>query len=116
MGLPINIEDLISGLTVESERIEFKRGWNPEVVVHSMCAFANDFHNWGGGYIIIGIDEHDGQPILPPAGLQQNQIDPIQKEIIQLGHRISPNYFPITSPQVLEGQHILILWLSLIHI
>lgn len=110
MGLPINIEDLISGLTVESERIEFKRGWNPEVVVHSMCAFANDFHNWGGGYIIIGIDEHDGQPILPPAGLQQNQLDPIQKEIIQLGHRISPNYFPITSPQVLEGQHILILW------
>ena len=83
MPLPININDLINGHTVESERIEFKLGWNPEVIIHSMCAFANDFHNWGGGYIIIGIDEDQGQPILPAAGLQQNQLDPLQKEIVQ---------------------------------
>jgi len=75
-----------------------------------MCAFANDFHNWGGGYIIIGIDEDQGQPILPAAGLQQNQLDPLQKEIVQLCHRISPNYFPITTPYVLDGRHILVLW------
>lgn len=110
MALPINIEDLINGKTIESERIEFKRGWNPEDIVHSMCAFANDFHNWGGGYIIVGIDEDNGRPILPPSGLQQNRIDPIQKEIIQLGHRISPTYFPITYPCVFDGQHILVLW------
>jgi hypothetical protein len=29
MALPINIEDLITGRTVEWERIEFKKGWNP---------------------------------------------------------------------------------------
>ena len=110
MALPINIGDLVNGQTVESERVEFKRGWNPEDIIHSMCAFANDFNNWGGGYIIVGIDEDNGQPILPPSGLQQNQIDPIQKEIIQLGHRISPTYFPIPSPYVLDGQHILVLW------
>ncbi len=75
-----------------------------------MCAFANDFHNWGGGYIIIGVEEDNGQAVLPPHGILQHQLDGIQGEIIQLGHRITPNYFPITSPFVLDGQHILVLW------
>jgi predicted HTH transcriptional regulator len=46
---------------VEWERLEFKKGWNPEEVIRSMCAFANDLNNWGGGYIIIGIEEHKGR-------------------------------------------------------
>lgn len=110
MALPVNINDLVNGHTVEWERIEFKKGWNPEVVIRSMCAFANDINNWGGGYIIIGIDEKDDKPVLPPDGLAQNQIDPIQREIIQLGHRISPTYYPIIQPYVLEDKHILVLW------
>ncbi len=110
MALPINIQDLVHGNTIEWERLEFKRGWNPEDVLHSMCAFANDLNNWGGGYIIIGIAENEGQPILPPAGLQQNNLDTIQGEILELGHKIIPNYFPITQPYVLGGQHILVLW------
>jgi ATP-dependent DNA helicase RecG len=110
MALPVNIEELIHGNTIEWERLEFKQGWNPEDVLHSMCAFANDLHNWGGGYIIIGVAEQDGQPLLPPAGLQQNQIDAIQKKILELGHKILPNYFPIAQPYVLQGQHILVLW------
>ncbi|MBK8054350.1 MAG: hypothetical protein IPK35_14080 [Saprospiraceae bacterium] len=50
MALPINIDSLVHGNTVEWGRLEFKKGWNPEDVIHSMCAFANDLHNWGGGY------------------------------------------------------------------
>lgn len=57
MALPINIDELLKGKTVEWERLDFKRGWNPEDVIHSTCAFANDIHNWGGGYIIVGVDE-----------------------------------------------------------
>lgn len=38
--LPININDLINARTVEWERLEFKEGWNPEDVLHTMCAFA----------------------------------------------------------------------------
>ncbi|MBI9069723.1 MAG: putative DNA binding domain-containing protein [Salinivirgaceae bacterium] len=110
MALPINIESLINGQTIEWERIEFKQGWNPEDIIHSMCAFANDIHNWGGGYVIIGVAENKGQPVLPPAGLQQNSLDGIQGEIVRLGHSITPNYFPITQPYVLQGQHILVLW------
>lgn len=110
MALPVNIGELIHGTTIEWERLEFKEGWNPEDVVHTMCAFANDLHNWGGGYIIIGIAEQDGRPILPPVGLQHNQLDAIQKKILELGHKIAPTYFPIVQPYLLQGKHILVLW------
>lgn len=29
MALPINIEELLNKRRVESNRVEFKRGWNP---------------------------------------------------------------------------------------
>ena len=45
MELEINIEDLLNKRRVESDRIEFKAGWNPDEVYHSVCAFANDFDN-----------------------------------------------------------------------
>ena len=84
MSLPINIKELVHGQTIEWERLEFKRSWNPEDIVHSMCAFANDLNNWGGGYIIVGVAEENGQPELPPHGIPQNQLDTIQGEIVQL--------------------------------
>lgn len=48
MALPLNIDDLIHQRKVESARIEYKKDWNPEKVLHSVCAFANDIDNWGG--------------------------------------------------------------------
>ena len=47
MALPINIEQLISGKVVEWERLDFKQGWNPEDVLHTTCAFANDIQQVG---------------------------------------------------------------------
>jgi len=79
MPLPVNISQLLTGKTVEWERLEFKEGWNPERVLHSICAFANDTNNWGGGYLVIGIRARDGQPILPPKGLKANQLDSISR-------------------------------------
>lgn len=56
MALPINITDLLNKQKIESNRIEFKKGWNPESIYHSICAFANDFDDLGGGYILVGVD------------------------------------------------------------
>lgn len=112
MKLPINIHDLLNARTVEWERLEFKSGWNPKAVLHTLCAFANDFHNLGGGYIILGVKEDKGRPILPPAGLSLSQIDAIQKEIVDLGYRMVPYYHPIIAPYEVEGKHILVLWAS----
>jgi ATP-dependent DNA helicase RecG len=41
MTLPVNIDDLINHRKVEWARIEYKEGWNPEKVLHTLCAFAN---------------------------------------------------------------------------
>src|SRR3954468_23887045 len=98
MGLPINIEDLVNGQSVEWDRIEFKEGWNPEAILHTIAAFANDINNWGGGYIVVGIEEKDGTPILPPKGLLQGQLDKIQKDVVNICNKISPNYMPVTQP------------------
>ncbi len=110
MPLPININELINGLTVEWERIEFKKSWNPEAILHTLCAFANDINNLGGGYIIVGIEEKDGRPIIPPSGLEPSQIDTFQKKLMELCHLITPNYFPVAVPTVFQEKHILILW------
>lgn len=110
MALPVNIENLINGNTVESERIEIKKGWNEESLIHTICAFANDLNNWNGGYIIIGIEENNGMPILPPEGLRQNQLDSYQKKLIELCKKIQPHYTPITEPVLFQERHILILW------
>jgi len=79
MLLPINIKKLIKGQVVETGRIEYKSSWNPESVVHTMFAFANDINNSGGGYIVVGVGEKDGIPQLPPTGLKKNELDDIQK-------------------------------------
>jgi ATP-dependent DNA helicase RecG len=63
--LPININDLLGAKTVESNRIEFKEvgpshGWNPNAIYRTICAFANDFDNSGGGYIVVGVAQEQG--------------------------------------------------------
>lgn len=110
MSLPININELITGQTVEWERIEFKKGWNPLDVLRTISAFANDLNNWGGGYIVIGIEERDGKPVLPPVGLKTNQIDKMQKELLHFCHKMIPPYFPIAEPVEFQGKLIFVIW------
>jgi predicted HTH transcriptional regulator len=75
-----NTKEKHYGRVIEWDRLEFKRSWNPEEIIHTIAAFANDVNNWGGGYIIVGVEEIGGVPQFPPVGLQHNQIDRIQKE------------------------------------
>jgi ATP-dependent DNA helicase RecG len=110
MALPINIQELFTGRVVEWERLEFKEGWNPEDVLRSVCAFANDFHNWGGGYLVIGVAEKDGKPVLPPKGLESEQADAIQKKLLELGHKLRPAYHPICEPVQVQGKLLLVIW------
>ena len=53
MPIPTNIETLLSGRIVESARIEYKETWDAEASLKTICAFANDVDNWGGGYLEI---------------------------------------------------------------
>jgi len=109
--LPINLLDLLHQRTVEGERIEYKAGWNPDPVLRTLCAFANDFENLGGGYLVIGQDsDTSGQPQFPPVGLPKNQLDKIQQELLTHCHLIQPSYFPVLSIVTVEGRNLIVLW------
>jgi len=109
MALPHNIDDVLLGRSVEWERLEFKQNWNPEDVLHTLCAFANDFHNLGGGYLFLGVAEDAGRPVLPPSGLAPASLDRLQKEVLALGHKIAPAYHPLMEPCIIQGRHVLVL-------
>lgn len=112
--LPINVDDLLRGRSVESERVEFKASWRPETtgpqVLRTICAFANDFHNLNGGYIVIGVGEQGGRAVLPPKGLPANQVEAAQKWIRGNCNRIDPPCFPILSPETVDDQVVLVVW------
>ncbi len=110
MSLPVNIINLLSGKTIESERIEYKKGWNPGAVYRTICAFANDFSNIGGGYIIVGVEAENGIAVRPVVGVDENQIDSIQKEMINMNNLINPVYHPKLSIEEVDGKKIIVIW------
>ncbi len=110
MSIPIPIEKLLDGDVVEQARIEYKAGWNPEDILHTLCAFANDIDNWGGGYIVIGVEERDGLPVKPVRGLPTDSLDRHQKALLSLCHKTQPIYMPVCSPVTYEGKSLLMIW------
>ena len=138
-NLLINVNDLLRLQRVEKQRVEFKKAWHGKreggtywQVVHTISAYANDFFNDNGGYIIIGVDEKnekeekeekeswedsdDRQINYPPLGVPAKELDQIQKEINRACRiQIKPEYHPIISPEVIEcpggiTKHVLVIW------
>ena len=109
MALPINIEDLLNKNKVESDRIKFKKGWNPISIYHSICAFANDIDNIGGGYILVGVEEENGFAKRPVCGLSDESLDKIQREILQYNQLMEPFYAPRLSLEEIDGRKILVI-------
>ena len=58
-----------------------------------MCAFANDIENQDGGYIIIGVEEKKGRPVVPVVGVNPEDIDEIEKDLLNKCHFIDPFIF-----------------------
>lgn len=110
--IPLKIEKLLAGRVVEQNRVEYKEGWNPNDIIHSICAFANDYHNMNGGYLVIGVKANDGIPEVPPKGLPEQELDTIQQEIFQYCNQIVPRYIPkIEIVNYLEqGIYLIYLW------
>lgn len=112
--LTINLQDLLYLRGVESPRVEFKASWDEKTTgaqaIRTICAFANDFQNLNGGYIVIGIAEQDGAAILPPKGLSAAELEQAQKWIRGRCNVIDPVYQPVLSPEIIDGKHILVVW------
>ena len=110
MALPINIEDLLNKRKVESNRIEFKASWNPDKIYHTICAFATDLENTGGGYILVGVEEENGIAKRPVKGVDEAEIDKILKDMVGYDAKISPSYICKVSPEQIDGKTILVIW------
>jgi len=113
-GLPFNLDDLINRRSIEGSRLEFKKIWSNDIkksVIRTICAFANDFLNLNGGYIILGIEEQNGAPILPPIGMDDHDIDRIQRELIgECKGYISPDYLPHLFIEQYQEKTLIIIW------
>lgn len=114
MILPIDVDSLLYCRGTESERVEFKASWDPHStgpqVLRTVCAFANDYHNLNGGYVVIGVGERDGRADLPPKGLTTAELAAAQKWIRAQCNRLDPPYPPILSPEVVEDRNLLVVW------
>ena len=110
MAIPISFENLIKHNVVESARIEYKEGLNPEALVHTISAFANDIDNWGGGYIVIGMKEKEGVIDIENSGLKKNELDKINKEILNLSNFIEPKYIPIVDLISYKRKNFILIW------
>lgn len=114
MILPINIEGLLTFQGVESARVELKAGWDEKTtgvqILKTICAFANDFQNLNGGYIVLGVEEIDGKAAMPPKGLDPKELDLIQNWIRGNCNRIDPEYQPVISAETVAGRTLLVLW------
>ena len=92
MALAINIEDLLNKQKIESNRVEFKTGWNPGSIYHSVCAFANDFEDLGGGYIVVGVETNEDTGIAkrPVVGVPLEKIDGILQKMVGNKNKNTP--------------------------
>ena len=112
--LPVNLGSLLYCRGVESERVEFKASWDPQTtgpqVLRTICAFANDYHNLNGGYVVIGVGERDGRAALPPSGMSAKEVEAAQQWIRGNCNRLDPPYPPLLSPETLGDRLILVVW------
>ena len=109
MAIPTSIKTLLSGDVVEWARIELKQTWDPAASLKTICAFANDLDNWGGGYI-IGVQEVNGRPIYPLKGVQPEKLDSFQKSIFAKCKLLRPSYTPIISVEKYQDKYFIVIW------
>lgn len=108
MALPTSIETLLGGQVVEWARIEFKETWDPQASLKTICAFANDIDNWGGGYLVLGVREAGGRR--EPVGVPSERVDPWLKDMLNKCKLIQPPYMPITEVCSHEGKTFIVIW------
>jgi ATP-dependent DNA helicase RecG len=91
--------DLASLLIRESEQVEWKENVaDPEDVIATLCAFANDWSNLGGGYVVCGAQEGKdihGFPEVKIVGLTAARLKEIEARVMAgCRDQVSPSIAP----------------------
>ena len=108
MTVVLDAKQIIDEGIVENNRIEYKRDWNPEPILHTLCAFANDIDNTYGGYIIIGIEEKEGRPS-SIVGIEKDSVDEMNRLLFNLCNQIEPRYLVDTEYSEYEGKGVFVI-------
>lgn len=109
----IEAEELLPGGTIEPERVEFAADWDPGTtgprVLRALCAFANDFSEANGGYVVIGAARGEERPLPPGRGLTRAEITAARKWICRRCLAFDPPYFPIPCERTVDGRRVLVI-------
>ncbi|MDQ1350593.1 MAG: hypothetical protein QG657_895 [Acidobacteriota bacterium] len=92
----------------ESARVEWKEQVaNPQDVVKTLCAFANDFQQVGGGRVLCGLKEEKNESAAPAAvviGLDEKRFKEIKNKVLDYCHRyVDPPLTPEVSDYPVEN-------------
>lgn len=106
MAIPATLETILNNDIVEGVRVECKTGWNPEPIMHTICAFANDIDSFYGGYILIGISDN-GEVV----GFPRSEFDRYQKELLSYCKKcLEPNYVPVVDLMKYQDKDVFVIW------
>jgi ATP-dependent DNA helicase RecG len=105
MTILVGLEKILDHNVVEDSRIEFKEGWNPEPIMHTICAFSNDIGNLGGGYIVIGMEDR-GKPI----GIDPSSADILNRSLFDIINRVNPACRVETQLMEYQGKEVFVIW------
>lgn len=112
--LPIDFDSILFRGGIEPERVEFQESWNPDrigpQVLRTICAFANDYHNLNGGYLVLGASEHLGRANPLAKGLSADDLAAAERWIRGSCERLDPPYSPILSSAAVDGRKLLVVW------
>ena len=103
----INLQELSKR---ESERVEWKENVaDVDDVIKTAVAFANDFSNLGGGYIVCGVreikDEYGFQRLLT-VGLTASRLKEIEGKVISgLRDKAYPSIVPVVEEIEVDAEH-----------
>lgn len=101
--------DLKALMQRESERVEWKENVaDIEDIIRTAVAFANDYSNLGGGYIICGAkedkDEHGFQKVVT-IGLSSSALKKIEgKFLTDLRDKVFPSIVPLTEEIIVNDE------------
>ena len=118
MAIPINIEKILNGYTSRNaggnatvrDRIEFLEYWDPDNALKTISAFANDIDNRSGGYLVIGAREENGRAVRPVSGLEEDQLNAIQQDILRCCGLLQPVYLPEIQQAAIDGKWLILVW------
>lgn len=109
MAIPIRIGRLIGLGRAGSDLTEFMAEPEPSALLHTICAFANDIRNAGGGYIVLGAEPVPETHDIRISGIAPDSAEALLGMVSGISRLIVPFYDPKAETVMHEGKCLMVL-------